>query len=234
MQDSHTPGAFDEIAARDRLRLVPATTLGLAERLAGRLDGHLARFAEHLREGLLAASVAVGLDVMAELMAAEVTDLAGPKGKHNPARTAKRHGSEHGTVTLGGRRVGVRRPRVRTVGDDEHELPVTSDERFTSADLLADGVVARMLSGLSTRGYPVGLEPVGASVEQTASGTSHSAVSRRLVVATAERLTALLGRPLAGQRWLIVFLNGFSMGEHLLVGALGVTADGTKVPLRCG
>jgi putative transposase len=231
MQDSHTPGAFDEIAARDRLRLVPATTLGLTERLAGRLDGHLARFAEHMREGLLAASVAVGLDVMAELMDAEVTDLAGPKGKHNPARTAKRHGTEHGTVTLGGRRVGVRRPRVRTVGDDEHELPVTSYETFTSADLLADGVVARMLSGLSTRGYPVGLEPVGASVEQTASGTSHSAVSRRFVVATAERLTALLGRPLGGQRWLIVFLDGFSMGEHLLVGALGVTADGTKVPL---
>ena len=48
-------------------------------------------------------------------MDAEVTDLAGPKGKHNPASTAKRHGSEHGTVTLGGRRVGVRRPRVRTV-----------------------------------------------------------------------------------------------------------------------
>jgi putative transposase len=221
MQDSHTPGAFDEIAARDRLRLVPATTLGLAERLAGRLDGHLARFAEHMREGLLAASVAVGLEVMAELMEVEVTDLAGPKGKHNPARTAKRHGSEHGTVTLGGRRVG----------DDEHELPVTSYETFTSADLLADGMVARMLSGLSTRGYPVGLEPVGASVEQTASGTSHSAVSRRFVAATAERLTALLGRPLGGHRWLIVFLDGFSMGEHLLVGALGVTADGTKVPL---
>jgi putative transposase len=221
MQDSHTPGAFDEIAARDRLRLVPATTLGLAERLAGRLDGHLARFAEHMREGLLAASVAVGLEVMAELMEVEVTDLAGPKGKHNPARTAKRHGSEHGTVTLGG----------RPVGDDEHELPVTSYETFTSADLLADGMVARMLSGLSTRGYPVGLEPVGASVEQTASGTSHSAVSRRFVAATAERLTALLGRPLGGHRWLIVFLDGFSMGEHLLVGALGVTADGTKVPL---
>src|SRR5439155_24948753 len=182
-----------------RRRLVPATALGLAERLAGRLagrlDGHLARFAEHMREGLLAASVAVGLDVMAELMDAEVTDLAGPKGKHNPARTVKRHGSEAGTVTLGGRRVGVRRPRVRTVGDDEHELPVTSYETLVSADLpadgVADGVVARMLGGLSTRGYPVGLEPVGSGVEEHASGTSHSAVSRRFVVATAERLTAL-------------------------------------------
>src|SRR5439155_18420116 len=138
---------------------------------------------------------------------------------------------QRGTVTLGGRRVPVRRPRVRTVGDDEHELGLPSYETFTSADLLADGVVARMLGGLSTRGYRVGLEPVGASVEQAATGTSRSAVSRRFVAATAERLTELLERPLDGQRWLVVFLDGFGMGEHLLVGALGVTEDGTKVPL---
>jgi hypothetical protein len=225
------PVAADETADPDRLRLVPTATLGVAERLADRLDGHLARFAEHLREGLLAASVAVGLDVMAEPMQAEVTDLAGPKGKHNPGRTAKRHGGEHGTVTLGGRRVPVRRPRVRTVGDDERELPLASYDTFTSADLLADGVVARMLGGLSTRGYPVGLEPVGTSVEQAATGTSRSAVSRRFVAATAERLTELPHRPLEDQRWLVVFLDGFGMGEHLLVGALGVTADGAKVPL---
>jgi putative transposase len=230
MEGSHTPAPADE-ADCDRLRLVPTITLGLAERLAGRLDGHLVRFAEHMREGLLAASVAVGLEVMGELMDAEVTDLAGPKGKHNPARTAKRHGSQDGSVTLGGRRVPVRRPRVRSVGDDEHELPLASYDSFVSADLLADGVVARMLGGLSTRGYPVGLEPVGSRVEQTATGTSPSAVSRRFVTATAERLEQLLGRPLDGQRWLVVFLDGFGMGEHLLVGALGVTADGTKVPL---
>jgi len=79
MQDSHTPVPADETTDPDQLRLVGTATLGLAERLAGRLDGHLARFAEHLREGLLAASTAVGLDVMGELMAAEVTDLAGPR-----------------------------------------------------------------------------------------------------------------------------------------------------------
>jgi hypothetical protein len=231
MQDSHTPVPTDESAERDRLRLVPTATLGLAERLAGRLDRHLARFAEHMREGLLAASTAVGLEVMAELMQAEVACLAGPKGKHNSTRTAKRHGRQDGTVTLGGRRLPVRRPRVRTVGDDEHELSLESYETFVSADLLADGVVARMLGGLSTRGYPAGLEPVGASIELTATGTSRSAVSRRLVTATAERLDQLLHRPLDDQRWLVVFLDGFSMGEHLLVGALGVTADGTKVPL---
>src|SRR5512132_122698 len=115
---------------------------------------------------------------------------------------------QDGTVTLGGRRVPVRRPRVRTVGDDEYELILASYEIFTSADLLADGVAARMLGGLSTRGYPVGLEPVGAQVEQAATGTSRSAVSRRFVTATAERLDQLLHRPLGGQRWLVVFLDG--------------------------
>ena len=53
MQDSHTPVPADETTDPDQLRLVGTATLGLAERLAGRLDGHLARFAEHLREGLL-------------------------------------------------------------------------------------------------------------------------------------------------------------------------------------
>jgi hypothetical protein len=31
-----------------------------------------------------------------------VTDVVGPKGLHNPERTAYRHGDEDGTVTLGG------------------------------------------------------------------------------------------------------------------------------------
>ena len=232
MQDSHTAASVDETAADlSPLRLVGAGTAGLPEWLAGRVDGHLAAFAAHMTQGLLAASTAVGLEVLAELMDLEVTELAGPKGKHDPARVAMRHGSEPGTVTLGGRRLGVRRPRVRTTGEDAHEVQLESSTGFCSTDLGAEGIVARMLAGLSTRRYPAGLEPVGSQVEQAAQGTSKSAVSRRFVAATAERLAELLARRLDDRRWLVVFLDGFGMGEHLLVGALGVTADGTKVPL---
>jgi transposase-like protein len=202
--------------------------------LAGRVDGHLAAFAEHMREGLLAASTAVGLEVMAELMELEVTELVGPKGKQDPQRTANRHGAEPGSVTLGGRRLPVRRPRVRTVGHDDQaarEVPLESYAAFAATDLLAEGIVARMLAGISTRRYPVALEPVGTDVEQAASSTSKSAVSRQFVNATAERLAELCARPLDGQRWLVVFIDGFSFGDHTLVGALGVTADGTKIPL---
>jgi transposase-like protein len=217
--------------------LTPVSTLErglLSQRLAGRVDGHLAAFVEHMREGLLAASTAVGLEVMAELMDAEVSELVGPMGRHDPARTATRHGTEPGAVTLGGRRVPVRRPRVRTVASDDqpdHEVPLESYTTFASTDLLAEGIVARMLAGISTRRYPVALEPVGEQVEQAASSTSKSAVSRRFVTATAERLAELGARPLDQQRWLIVFIDGFSFADHTLVGALGVTLDGTKVPL---
>ena len=38
-------------------------------------------------------------------MEAEVDEVVGPKGKHDPDRTAKRHGHEDGSMTLGGRRV---------------------------------------------------------------------------------------------------------------------------------
>jgi hypothetical protein len=232
MQDSHTLVPADETAAdASPLRLVPTSVAGLPKWLAGRVDEHLAAFAAHLRQGLLAASTAVGLEVMAELMDVEVSELAGPKGKHNPARVAMRHGSQPGTVTLGGRRLPIHRPRVRTTGQAAHELALESYAAFCSTDLLAEGIVARMLAGLSTRRYPAGLEPVGEGVEQAARGTSKSAISRRFVAATAERLAGLLARRLEDRRWLVVFLDGFGMGEHLLVGALGVTDDGTKVPL---
>ena len=65
----------------------------------------MAEIAENMQEGLLALAVGAGLQVMAALMEADVTALAGPKGRHDGARVAVRHGRERGSVTLGGRRV---------------------------------------------------------------------------------------------------------------------------------
>ena len=64
-----------------------------------------------VREGLLAMAVGTGLQVMDAMMNADVTAACGPKGKHDPNRVAVRHGSEQGSVTLGGRRLPVARPR---------------------------------------------------------------------------------------------------------------------------
>jgi len=116
------------------------------------------------REGLLALSVGVGLGDVHELMELEVDEVVGPKAKHDPDRVAKRHGHEDGSMTLGGRRVPVRRPRMRTV-DDKHELPVETYEYFADRDPLTRAVMDRMLAGVSTRRFAGVGEPVGSEVE---------------------------------------------------------------------
>ena len=83
----------------------------------------MTEIAADMREGLLALAVGAGLQVMQSLMEADVAAACGPQGKHNPDRVATRHGTERGSVTLGGRRVPVTRPRVRAA-DGTGELPV--------------------------------------------------------------------------------------------------------------
>ena len=84
----------------------------------------MGEIAEDMREGLLALAVGAGLQVMAALMEADVAAVCGPRGKHDPGRTVVRHGRERGSVTLGGRRVGVERPRMRaTSGGGEVLVP---------------------------------------------------------------------------------------------------------------
>jgi putative transposase len=138
----------------------------------------LAELAGELREGLLALAVGAGLQVMAALMEEDVTAACGPRGKHDPQRSASRHGRGGGAVTLGGRRVPVERPRMRAT-DGSGELAVPSYELFSQTEVLGRMALERMLAGLSTRRYPVGLEPIGARTEQAATSTSKSAVSRR-------------------------------------------------------
>lgn len=106
----------------------------------------LGELASAAKEGLLAMSVGVGLGVLHELLEAEVDEVIGPKGKHNPDRTAVRHGHEDGEVTLGGRRVPISRPRARTA-DGEHEVELGTYAHFAARDRLTDV----MSSGCSPR-----------------------------------------------------------------------------------
>jgi len=183
-----------------------------------------------IQEGLLSLAVATGLQVMSQLMERDVTAVAGPKGKRNPDRTAVRHGTGAGSVTLGGRRVPVGRPRVRAA-DGSGELPVPAYELFSSTELLGRLAMEKMLAGLSTRRYPVGLEPVGEQVEQAAKSTSKSAVSRRFVERTETALAELLATDLSGVALVALMIDGVHFAGHLCVVALGVDADGVKHPL---
>ena len=137
-QTSAAPVATDEL-------VMPETvTLAMAD------------LAETVKEGLLALAVGAGFSVMQVIMQDSVTGLCGPKGMHDPDRSAVRHGSENGSVTLGGRRVPVRRPRVRSA-DGTTEVAVPAYEVFTSTELLGAMALQRMMAKLSTRRYGAGL-----------------------------------------------------------------------------
>ena len=182
------------------------------------------------REGLLALSVGVGLSVVHELMESEVTEVVGPKGKHDPERSAKRHGHEDGSMTLGGRRVRVRRPRMRSA-DDERELALGTYEHFADRDPLTRAVMDRMLAGVSTRRFAGVGEPVGEDVEQEASATSKSSVSEMFVERTKTGLEELMSRGLGDVRLAAMMLDGLEIAERMHVVALGITTEGVKVPL---
>jgi putative transposase len=191
----------------------------------------LAEVVADMREGLLALAVGTGLQVMTALMEEDVTALAGPKGKHNSDRAAVRHGHAAGSVTLGGRRVPVQRPRVRAV-DGSGELPVAAYELFNGTELLGRLAMEKMLAGLSTRRYaPAGLEPVGAQVTETAKSTSKSAVSRRFVASTETALAQLLAADLSGLDLVALMVDGVHFAETCCVVALGIDLQGNKVPL---
>jgi len=182
------------------------------------------------KDGLLALSVGVGLGVLAEMMEAEVDEVVGPKGKRNPDRMAVRHGHEDGEVTLGGRRVGVQRPRARTV-DGEHELALGTYAQFADRDPLTRVVLEQMLAGVSTRRFARTREPVGQEIVAAERSTSKSAVSREFVGRTGEHLRELMSRRLGDIRLAALMLDGIELKGRCCVVCLGITTDGIKVPL---
>ena len=209
---------------------VVTTVEALESPLPAEIQEALGELVGAAREGLLALSVGLGLTVVHQLMEREVDEVVGPKGKHDPDRTAKRHGHEDGSMTLGGRRVPVRRPRVRTA-DDERELPVKSYEYFADRDPLTRAVMDRMLAGVSTRKFVVVGEPVGEEVEQEASSTSKSTVSELFIERTRTALGELMGRRLDDVRLAVMMLDGLEIADRTHVVALGISTEGVKIPL---
>ncbi len=190
----------------------------------------MTEIAESAKEGLLALAVGTGMQVMAAMFSEDAERLCGPDGRHNPGRAGYRHGTGAGSVTLGGRRVPVTRPRVRAA-DGSGELHLPSYDLFSSTEILGRLAMEKMLAGLSSRRYGHGLEPAGQAVENTAASTSKSAVSRRFVAATETALAELMTRRLDDLDLVALMIDGVHFGEHTCVVALGIGIDGTKHPL---
>ena len=213
------------------MKTVPLKQVGREElALPPRVQEALGELVGSAKEGLLALSVGVGLGVLAELLEEEVVDVVGPKGKHDPGRTAVRHGHEAGEVTLGGRRLAVERPRARSA-DGRAEERLATYEHFADRDPLSRVVLERMLAGVSTRRYRRTAEPVGSTLERSARSTSRSAVSRTFIDRTRRSLGELMSRRLDDVRLAAMMIDGVELGARVNVVCLGITTEGVKIPL---
>jgi transposase-like protein len=177
-----------------------------------------------MRAGLLEVGIKAGLEVMAAMFASDVEAICGSRYEHRRLREASRWGVAGGEVVLGGKKLRVRRPRVRSLSGKE--LRLSSYEHFRGEDPLVERVLKQILLGVSTRRYHRSLESGHLGLKMH--GVSSSAVSRRFVAATAERVAEWMGRSLEGLELVALFLDGIGLGEHTVVAAIGIDTEGRK------
>ena len=172
---------------------------------------------------LLELALRSGLKVFTAMLEEDRTAICGPRYAHEPERPAGRAGTTRSEVVLGGRKVTIQRPRVRTAAG---EVPLPTFQTMAATDPLDRRVVEQMLVGVATRQYGRSLEPLGP--EMTSRGTSKSAVSRRFVARTTAQLAAWQSAPLDGLDLVALLIDGVHLGDHCLIVALGIAADGQK------
>jgi transposase-like protein len=194
----------------------------LTERVAVELPVSLAEVIDGVSDEIERLAGTAGLLIMREVMAAEVTSLAGPKGKHDASRELFRWGHQAGYGVLGGTKVQLEHPRVRN--REGHEVALQSYERFQSPPRRQRSIVKKLVQGISTRKYVKAVEEFTDGY-----GISKSAVSRELVTATRGGLQALCERRIdALGRLAVLMIDGKEFaGEHVIV-ALGVDGTGKK------
>jgi putative transposase len=172
---------------------------------------------------LLELALRSGLKVFTAMLEEDRTAICGPRYVHAPDRPASRAGTTRSEVVLGGRKVPIQRPRVRTAAG---EVALPTFQTMAATDPLDRRVVEQMLVGVATRQYARSLEPLGPEVESR--GTSKSAVSRRFVARTTAQLAAWQSAPLDALDLVALLLDGVHVGDHCLIVALGIAADGQK------
>jgi putative transposase len=164
-----------------------------------------------------------GLRVLDAMLEEDRTTLCGPRYVHDATRAASRAGTVPSEVVLGGRKVAVQRPRVR---GDGHEVPLPTFQALAARDPLDRRALEQMLVGVTTRQYARSLEPIPADVASR--GVSKSSVSRRFVARTTAQLQAWQTAPLDALDLVALLIDGVHIGEHCVIVALGIAADGTK------
>lgn len=214
------------VMAKIRTKGVRGKAAAIPERAAKawrriQLGSVLVRAKQTLREMLLS----TGTDVLMAMLEEDRTALCGPGHAQSDERQNYRYGYDTGGLVLGGRKVAVRKPRVRSI-DGEREIELPTWRQFADEDPLTERAIEQMLVGVSTRKYERSLEPLPEGLESQ--GTSRSSVSRRFVARTSAQVEGFLGRSLGDVDFPVVMIDGTGFGDHLMLVAMGIDSKGEK------
>jgi putative transposase len=175
---------------------------------------------------LIQALIPLGLLHVEESLQQEVERLAGPRyARYGGKPGLVRYGKQPGSVYLADQKLGSEVPRVRNLRRNR-EVPLRTYQQLQQPRGADQGVLQRILTGVTCREY----ERCAEAVPQ-AFGLSASTVSRRFIRASAKKLQALNERPLKGDDFVALFLDGKTFADDTMVIALGVTLQGEKVVL---
>ncbi len=178
------------------------------------------------RVAMIQALIPIGLEAVDDVLQQQVLELAGARyNRKDPGQPLRRWGKQKGWVYLGDQKVGIEVPRVRdTVAGAE--IPLDVYRALQSPRELDEGMLLRVLKGISCRNYKACAQAVPETF-----GMSASSVSRRFVKASAKKLKQFQERPLDDYDFVALFIDGKSFADEQMVIALGVTMDGQKIPL---
>ena len=170
-------------------------------------------------------------EILAGVMAEEVTTLCGAAYHPNEEREYYRAGSAQGYAYVESRREEIVHPRVRQREEDGTTGEVTLESYRAAQDASeAQRLLLEALVAGSTRRL--------GKVLDNQRGSSKSSVSRLWQKVGREKFAQLRGRPLnidgdgKERDWLALMLDGVALAKDVLaVVALGITVEGEKVVL---
>lgn len=178
-----------------------------------------------INEELHRSALSVGVMVISELLEQEVNEICGARRKRTSTRRAYRYGTQQGYIVLGGQKVRIDKPRVRTK-DSRREVQLALYGRLQQIDVIDKAVMRRLVRGVSCRNYRSVIETITGSA-----GVARSSVSRAFIRATTERVREFYCRRFTGNRFVAIWIDGVHFKGQMLLVALGVTSEGRKIVL---
>lgn len=178
---------------------------------------------ESIQATMLERAKTAVMSLAVSLLESDVESLCGASYARKGEALCHRGGSENTSVIIGSARYGVRRPRVRN-GKQEVELPTLA--KLRDQDLLDAKMRERMLLGVSTRNYDAVIDGYAQKLS-----TSRSSVSRAFKRASQKDLDEINHGDLSKHRFVAIAIDGIEIGRRMVVAAIGIAEDLSKIPL---